>query len=44
MSETESYMPMSDGRVAFSGENGKPAKEVNLRYSGQDHVTSRIEK
>jgi hypothetical protein len=44
MSDTEFYMPMSDGRVTFSGEKGTPTKEVNLRYSGQDHVATRIEK
>jgi CubicO group peptidase (beta-lactamase class C family) len=44
VSDTEFYMPMADGRVTFSGEKGKPAKEVNLRYSGQDYVAFRIEK
>ena len=44
LSDTEFYMPMTEGQVTFSGEKGKPAEKVNLRYSGQDHVAMRVEK
>jgi CubicO group peptidase (beta-lactamase class C family) len=44
LSDTEFYMPMSDGRVTFSRVQGKPAEKVNLRYSGQDHIATRKEK
>lgn len=44
LSSTEFYMPLADGRVMFSGEKGKPAREVNLRYNGQDHIARRVEK
>ena len=44
LSDTEFYMPMTEGQVTFSGEKGKPAEKVNLRYSGQDHVAVRVEK
>jgi CubicO group peptidase (beta-lactamase class C family) len=44
LSDTEFYMPMTEGHVTFSGEQGKPAQKVNLRYSGQDHVAVRVEK
>jgi|HubBroStandDraft_6_1064221.scaffolds.fasta_scaffold1549649_2 hypothetical protein len=44
LSNTEFYMPMTEGHVTFSGVKGKPAEKVNLRYSGQDHVAVRVEK
>ena len=44
LSDVEFYMPMTEGRVMFSGQKGKPANEVNLRYNGQDHVADRVQK
>lgn len=41
LSPTEFYMPLGDGRAIFKlGVDGK-ATEVNMRYSGVDHVARR---
>ena len=42
LSPVEFYMPLADGRAIFTlGADGKAAS-VNLRYSGEDHVATRI--
>jgi CubicO group peptidase (beta-lactamase class C family) len=42
LSAVEFYMPLTDGRVTFTLEGDAPAATVNLRYSGEDHLGTRI--
>ena len=42
LSPTEFYFPLGDGKAVFAiGQNGT-AETVNLRYSGEDHVATRV--
>ena len=42
MSATEMYFPLADGRAIFElGADGR-AVQVNMRYSGEDHVATRV--
>lgn len=42
LSAVEFYMPLTDGRVTFAVDGAAPAASVNLRYSGEDHIGTRI--
>jgi hypothetical protein len=41
MSPTEFYFPMGDGRFTFTLDASGKASQVNLRYSGEDHIAVR---
>jgi CubicO group peptidase (beta-lactamase class C family) len=42
LSATEFYMPLAEGRVTFTpGDDGRATK-INLHYSGEDHVATRV--
>jgi CubicO group peptidase (beta-lactamase class C family) len=41
LSPTEFYMPLADGRVTFTLENGK-ARAINMRWDAADHAGNRI--
>lgn len=42
LSAVEFYMPLTDGRVTFTLAGDGPAATVNLRYSGEDHIGTRV--
>ena len=41
ISPTEFYFPLADGRAVFTLDSTGRATEVNMRYSGADHVAKR---
>lgn len=42
LSPTEFYMPLADGRAIFTLGADGIAASVNMRYSGEDHIATRI--
>ena len=41
LSPTEFYFPLGDGRAIFTIDNTGKATQVNMRYSGEDHIATR---
>lgn len=41
LSPTEFYFPLADGRAIFTLGNDGKATQVNMRYSGADHIATR---
>jgi hypothetical protein len=41
LSPTEFYFPLADGRAIFTLGNDGKATQVNMRYSGADHIAMR---
>jgi len=43
LSPTEMYFPLADGKAVFTLDAGGRASQVNMRYSGEDHVARRAQ-
>ena len=41
LSPTEFYFPLGDGRAIFTLDDSGKATQVNMRYSGEDHIATR---